>query len=130
MRNRLVLALAAAIVAGCATLADESSTPSAAHYRAVGTEPGWTVEIDGGTMALLLDYGERRIVAPAPTPRTTFNGHRYETRAEGQPIVVDVTHQPCSDGMSDLRYPDRVIVTVGDRTYNGCGGPPTNPQQG
>ena len=131
MRNRLALAFLAAVAAGCATLADEPAAPAAVHYRAIGTEPGWAVDIADGRMVLQLDYGERRIVAPAPAPRATFNGHRYETAANGQAIVVDVTHEECSDGMSDRTYPDRVVVTVGEATYTGCGAPadsfPTTP---
>ncbi|MGZ8336121.1 MAG: META domain-containing protein, partial [Allosphingosinicella sp.] len=90
---------------------------SSAAYRALGTEPFWAVTIANGQMAFDAPDGPRFSV-PAPPPRTTFNGHRYETPR----LTMGVTHGVCSDGMSDRRYADTVMVIVDGRTLNGCGG--------
>src|SRR3546814_15889387 len=37
-------------------------------------------------------------------------------------MTVDITRTPCSDGMSDRRYPDTVRVTTRRGTARGCGG--------
>ena len=89
-------------------------------YRAVGTEPGWTLTIEGGWISYVGDYGKTRVRTRAPAARPSFNGRRYVTRR----IVVDITRAPCSDGMSDRRYPERVTVTMGRRSVKGCGGEP------
>lgn len=89
-------------------------------YKALGTEPFWTVTIADGSLRLD-EPGQRPVVVAAPVPRPTFNGRRYETRA----LTVDVTRTPCSDGMSDRRYPDSVTVSVGRRVLRGCGGQPS-----
>lgn len=92
--------------------------PPQTTYRALGTEPGWSLAIEATRLTLDYDYGEHRLTAPLPPVRTTFNGHRYEGRA----LTIDITHAACSDGMSDRNYPDRVTVTLPGRTLKGCGG--------
>jgi heat shock protein HslJ len=98
--------------------APSSSGATAAPYHAVGTEPGWALTIGDGAMRYQGDYGETRIAVSTPEPRTSFNGHRYETER----LTVDITHTPCSDGMSDRRYPDTVMVVADGKTVHGCGG--------
>lgn len=93
-------------------------------YRALGTEPFWNVTIENGRMTYDSADGGRFSV-PAPEPRTSFNGHRYETPR----LTLDITHVRCSDGMSDRIYADRVKAMVDGRELNGCGGeivPPAN----
>lgn len=111
------LALLAAL-AGCATITEPPVPPSPGgeSYRALGTEPFWGVTIADGRMTF---EGPDRptVTVPAPTARPTINGRRYETRR----LTVDVTRTPCSDGMSDRRYPDTVRVRVGGEELSGCG---------
>lgn len=88
-------------------------------YRAIGTEPFWSMTITPATIRL--DQPDRAaIVVARPNPRPSFNGHRYVTPR----MTVDVTRAPCSDGMSDRRFPDTVAVALGTRTLRGCGGLP------
>lgn len=121
--RRPILLLAAAALSGCAmdgTAPPENAPPppAAEPYHAVGTEPGWALTIGGGEMAYIGDYGETHITVPTPDPRTTFNGHRYQTPR----LTVDISHGACSDGMSDRRYPDTVMVIAEGKTVHGCGG--------
>ncbi|MEQ7872595.1 hypothetical protein ABDK56_01120 [Sphingomonas sp. ASV193] len=88
-------------------------------YRAAGTEPFWDLTI-GGDMTFT-DRGRNIVVsAPTPAPRTGTDSEIWQTPR----LVVSVTHQSCSDGMSDKRYPDTVRVSADGRLYKGCGGVP------
>ena len=106
-----------AAAAACAYPAITSESPGES-YRALGQEPGWTVEIANGLIAYAGDYGQTKITVARPAPRTTVNGHRYETPR----LTVDVTHGRCNDAMSGRGYADRVTVTADGKTVNGCGG--------
>ena len=108
-----------AATAACAYPATTNPPPGEdSVYRALGQEPGWTVTITGERIDYAGDYGETRITAPRPDPRTTFNGHRYETER----LVVDVTHVRCNDTMSGHGYVDTVMVIADGNTLHGCGG--------
>lgn len=113
--SAVLLSAPALLLAGTAMAA-----PREDAYRALGTEPGWTLTIDHGLIRYVGDYGRTRVTTAAPQPRPSFNGRRYVTPR----ITVDITRASCSDGMSDRQYPERVMVTVGHRTVRGCGGDP------
>ena len=120
MATRMILA---ALLSCSACIAAPESGPAAASpaletYSARGQEPGWLLTIAGGRIDYTGNYGEKRILVGRPDPRTTFNGHRYETPR----LIVDVTHGRCNDAMSGLGYADRVTVTADGETYAGCGG--------
>lgn len=117
-----LLALAACVPA--AEAPQTPGTPPAASYFALGTEPGWTLEITQGLLNYDGDYGDTKILVPNPGARPSFNGERYVTPR----LTVDITHSECSDGMSDRRYRDKVTLTADGKTVQGCGGgilPPT-----
>ncbi len=119
MKRLQVLALAA-LLGGCASITVPA--PVTETYRALGTEPFWSVTIEAGRMT----YGPAdgaKIAVPAPAPRPTFNGHRYETSR----LTVDVIHSRCSDGMSDAIYADTVLVLIDGRRLSGCGGAVSRP---
>lgn len=86
-------------------------------YRAGGTEPFWSLTIDG--QRVRIEEPERRpLVLTGVVRRPSPIGTRYISRA----IAITIVPQPCSDGMSDRRYPDTVTVRMGRRTLRGCGG--------
>lgn len=115
-------------LAGCVPAAEAPQgpgSPPAAAYFALGTEPGWSLEITPGLLNYDGDYGDTKIVVANPGAKPSFNGERYVTPR----LTVDVTHGECSDGMSDRRYSDTVTVIAEGKTVKGCGGailPPTN----
>lgn len=96
-----------------------AASPAPRDYRALGTEPFWSVTI-GVRRMVLTRLGERTVSVRTPAARPTFNGRRYVTRR----ITVDVTRTPCNDGMSDRRFPDTVTVHFDRKTLRGCGGVP------
>jgi heat shock protein HslJ len=118
MINKNIICLAALALASCQTIPAKS--PEAApdkRYRASGTEPFWSLAIDGKRMVFTL-AGEHHVFGASTVSRPSFNGWRQVSKT----ITADVTFSPCSDGMSDRTYKDTVTVMVGKRTYKGCGG--------
>lgn len=107
-------AIAALVLAIAPAAAVAQST-----YRAVGTEPFWSLTIDARTIRY--DPADGRAVQVA-TPRkiATLRGTSYRTRL----MTIDIVRQRCSDGMSDRTYPDTVRVQIGRQTLHGCGGGP------
>jgi uncharacterized membrane protein len=103
------------LLAGCATPASRGSQEI---YSARGQEPGWTITIARGRIDYVGNYGDKRLSVARPDPRTTFNGHRYETPR----LIVDVTHGRCNDAMNGQGYADQVTVIADGETYSGCGG--------
>jgi len=91
----------------------------AAPYHAVGTEPGWSLDIDLRTMRFSGPYGQGPISVATPRVIVGFAGEIYQTPR----LNVNIVHGRCSDGMSDRVYPDKVQVTADGQRYNGCGGP-------
>lgn len=97
-------------------------------FRALGQEPGWYLEIDDGTrITLVADYGERKVVTPAPAPVVEGGGARttYDVRTDSHTLSVVVHREPadrpCRDGMSGFAIGETVIVRLDTTTYRGCG---------
>lgn len=90
-------------------------------FRAIGNEPGWWVEVDHGeapALRAVVDYGERQIeVAHAQPAGLGFVG---ET-ADGVDVRLEIAREPCDDGMSGERFEASAQLTVGGRSYRGCG---------
>lgn len=95
----------------------KEEAPSPASYKAVGTEPGWALTIDGGKMAYEGDYGTVKIAEPTPANFLDKPGTYAAKR-----LTITITPGPCSDGMSDLTYRDTVALVADDKTVSGCGG--------
>ncbi|MCC4232113.1 membrane-like protein [Sphingobium soli] len=90
--------------------------PSPPDYRAIGTEPFWAVTVRGATAVL-----ERPDAPPL----------RYGVRQEmdskslrylGDGFTMTISEGPCSDGMSDALWSDRVQIAFAQGVYKGCGG--------
>lgn len=123
MQRLALLPLACAGLAACATLPAPTPLhglgPAPATYRAVGTEPFWSLTLNGRDMIFTeAARPGQRIVVPQPRVIVGFAGEIYNTPRMG----VNIVHSPCSDGMSDRIYPDKVQLRVDNRSFNGCGG--------
>lgn len=117
MRRLFLLFVPALLLTGCQTVIPASEEANGAAYRALGTEPFWSLRIEPDRM-VFERAGEPPISARGYQARPSFNGWRYSS----QRITVDVTHSPCSDGMSDRVYKDSVMLRVDNQDYRGCGG--------
>ncbi|QGP79659.1 membrane-like protein [Sphingobium sp. CAP-1] len=96
----------------------ETSPPQKqpADYRAIGTEPFWAVMLHGSIATL-----ER----PGKAPLHFSVSHSDDGRAIrylGEGFAMTLTAGPCSDGMSDALWSDRVQVSFGEGALKGCGG--------
>ncbi len=89
-------------------------------YVARGNEPGWTLTFEDGRMTLVTDYGERRIEAAQPEARYQDGSFVYAVPSDR--LEVRVTRELCRDDMTGMPYPDRVSISLEDRTLGGCGG--------
>lgn len=110
---KTILSIPLLALAACATT---GAADAGGSYRALGTEPFWSVTVADGRMTYESPDGGFSV--PAPRVRETGDGRRYETPR----ITLDIWAAECSDGMSDRRFADTVRATVDGRTLNGCGG--------
>ena len=119
---RIALPVASLLaLAACAPVLEtppQSPGEQPAAYMALGTEPGWTLEITPSRLNYDGDYGETKIMVPNPGAQPSMNGRTYVTDR----LSVVIKQAPCSDGMSDRRYSDSVRVVAGGKTLQGCGG--------
>jgi putative lipoprotein len=93
------------------------------RVRALGNEPGWTLEVGpGSAVTWVTAYGQERHEYPnALASGDAASGFVYTaTDATGE---VKVTVQPaaCKDDMSGEAFELQVTVTTGGRDYRGCG---------
>lgn len=93
----------------------------AESYRALGTEPFWSITIEGGRMTY--ETPEGGFSVPAPRGQELDDGRLWEIRR----ITLQSSNQECSDGMSDRRYAQTVRAVVDGRALQGCGGDVTEP---
>jgi heat shock protein HslJ len=112
------LILATGAISGCMTAPPRPGplVPSPT-YRAVGTEPSWTLAIDQRELTFTRPDAQP-VFQPRPTAIIGIAGEIYQTPR----IHVNIVHAQCSDGMSDRTYPDTVQVDVDGQRFTGCGG--------
>jgi heat shock protein HslJ len=112
------------LLAAALSFSSPATAQGAEPYRAIGTEPFWSVTIDSGRM-VYDDPEGNRVSVRTPVARPSFNGRRYVTRR----LTVDITRQQCSDGMSDRVFAETVRVLVDGRSLEGCGGAVSEPSR-
>lgn len=92
------------------------------EFRAVGNEPGWSLEIQKERHLLFLgDYGMRRVATPNPGVQLQGNIRRYHAVTESADLQVEIAEEPCSDTMSGEVFPNQVMVTLDNDIFYGCG---------
>ncbi len=91
-----------------------------ADFRAVGNEPGWSLEIlEGSRLLLIADYGTRRVELPLPEPAVDRDARR--TIWDAGEILLEVIGRPCRDTMSGEAFESEVVVYWQGRALRGCG---------
>jgi len=103
-------------ITGASDLPDAEDA-GAVLYKALGTEPGWTLTVRPARMDYSGDYGQANIAEPTPPDFRSAQG----TYRSGK-LIVKISPGPCSDGMSDTMYRQTVQVIADGRTVSGCGG--------
>ncbi len=92
------------------------SPPEPPAYRAIGTEPFWAVTVRGDTATL------ERPDKAAVRYRVREEADAAALRFLGEGFSMTVSDGPCSDGMSDAIWSDRVQIAFGEGVLKGCGG--------
>ncbi len=96
----------------------DPAVPPELLYSAVGTEPFWAVSLAGGSLAISQPGTQTQSIA------VTLSEKGGVRRFRGDGMTMTVAPGPCSDGMSERTYPDRVQIAMGEQTLKGCGGDP------
>ena len=101
-------------------------------FRAVGQEPGWQLEIrQGAEMRFTYDYGKGTAVTPAAraSVNSSTGTRTYHAVAEANDLRVEIVPVVRTDAMSGKPFAATVTVTLGGRSFRGCGENLTTPYQ-
>ena len=89
-------------------------------FRAFGTEPFWTVNVENATLTYTTPEDQAGVVMQG-TRRALEEGVELSGSHDGKPFVLTVSAGLCSDGMSDNQYELNASFRYGDIDYKGCG---------
>ncbi len=94
------------------------------EYKAYGTEPGWTAEIQNDEIVHTSQDGNNDFTLPIQRMKATATGWEIKGFSDLNNITITITSdEECNDGMSDRKYADTVTVSVSGSGYHtGCGG--------
>ncbi len=93
-------------------------------FRAVGNEPGWTLEISNNVgIVMTTDYGQKhyRFDADSITSEAVLLTTVYKARSADDQIEILLTAKRCTDTMSNETLPVSVSVQLNEKSYDGCG---------
>lgn len=124
--------LAVLALAGCGEPAEAPVVEEKlGDYSALGTEPGWAVEIKGDEIAFSSQNG-KDFKLPVERAKKTASGWEVRGFSDTDNINIFITSgETCNDGMSDRSYADTVKVQASEAgTLNGCGGTVTEGSDG
>jgi uncharacterized membrane protein len=119
------------VVAACTPQAAPSASAAAtafpARLRALGTEPFWSIAIDGGTIVYTTpDKPKSKAVRVRREEAAGIL--KLSGRLAGEAISITITPESCSDGMSDIVYPYAAKVRLGGQALQGCARLPGAPE--
>jgi uncharacterized membrane protein/membrane-bound inhibitor of C-type lysozyme len=95
-------------------------------FRAVGNEPGWSLEIaQQSKIVLVTDYGAVRYEFDLPEADTDPERRitRYDARGNGHTLTLVLQARACRDTMSGEEFETTVVVSLDGRELRGCGRP-------
>lgn len=91
-------------------------------FRAVGNEPGWTLEMsDTRGIQLHWNGGKRELRDTLPAVSRDDELFSYRGGTADQPLLVDIMARPCRDSMKGDTHSHAVRVRTGGQTLLGCG---------
>ncbi len=91
-------------------------------FRAVGNEPGWSVEIRHDSHILFVgQYGNERVLMTEPVSSTEGEVSIYSASNGLNEMKVEIVDEPCTDTMAGDNFASQVTVTYAGKTYQGCG---------
>lgn len=96
------------------------STKPNFEFNCGGTEPFWSVEINGRASGMIRSLGEEDVGFDVSTLTHSETDKSWYLFLFGPSFSGRVRAQSCSDGMSDRTYGWVYSGRVGDRQLNGC----------
>jgi len=102
----------------------EHAKLNGADYRAIGNEPGWTLEIrNQESIILITDYGSTRHELTLPKPETDETNRitRYQSKDSDHELVLMISGEACLDSMSGEEFSSKATVTLDGKILRGCG---------
>lgn len=90
-----------------------------ARWHVVGTEPFWSVRIEGMTLlfATPTDPAGRKLAGSVEREEGAL---QFRGEDRGRPFALRLVRGECSDGMSDRRYAYRADFEIDGARYRGC----------
>lgn len=102
----------------------ESAKLRGIDFRAVGNEPGWSLEINhGGSLLFITNYGEDRYVFATPIPVTNEQSGTtiYLVQDAEHKMTVILRDEQCQDDMSGEAFDTAVTLIFDGKRLKGCG---------
>jgi uncharacterized membrane protein len=102
----------------------EHAKLNGADYRAIGNEPGWTLEIrNQDSIILITDYGSTRHEFTLPKPETDETNRitRYQSKNSDHELIFMISGEACLDSMSGEEFSSKATVTLDGKRLQGCG---------
>jgi membrane-bound inhibitor of C-type lysozyme len=94
-------------------------------FRAVGSEPGWHVEVGMGeapTMRIVLDYGERELDVERSEPFAGADGASgFRGEVDGEALELSIRREDCADPMSGEAFEASATLDYQGQAYQACG---------
>jgi uncharacterized membrane protein/membrane-bound inhibitor of C-type lysozyme len=93
-------------------------------FRAVGNEPGWSLEIDNdGSILFINNYGEDQYVFATPEPTLVRQADTtiYFVQDAEHTMTIILRDQQCYDDMSGEPFGTTVTLVFDGRRFRGCG---------
>lgn len=106
---------------------DKPNPENQAQFKAVGQEPGWSLELDPLGSFSFKSYDGMDMNTPAVEGVKTGNTTTYKASVELGEMIITLTEEKCNDSMSGKEYPFSVTVMIKRgsdkdfKTYKGCG---------
>lgn len=99
------------------------------HFRALGNEPGWILEIYSDRIVYITAYGQSSTTINSPHFKITKASKKTiyqtinDTTNDVTPLIIELTPGPCFDSMSGEEFSTSVKIVSHSSTHHGCGNP-------
>ncbi len=93
-------------------------------YRAVGNEPGWSLEITHDQTTIFTShYGQDRYEFETSKPLIDTAAHtrEYQLQNSSHKLSISLSAKLCKDTMSDQSFSSTVSVRLDNKKFTGCG---------
>jgi putative lipoprotein len=92
-----------------------------AEYRAFGSEPAWSLEMDDGSRARFTMEGASAVYVTMGNPTGDAARRVYRSATDSLALQVVIEEKPCVDRGTNASLPHTVTVTFQGFPYLGCG---------